>query len=358
MILLAIDTSMASCSACVYDSTQNKILAEERQFMERGHAEALPPMVAKLMATAKIDYNQLHRIAVTTGPGTFTGIRIGLAFARSLGLALNIKVLGLNSMVATQMAISEAKTPVFVVHKAGNSGFYYFYNSIKIEILNLEAVLERLSGNLAILIGSGADDMAAVMAQNTLIRRPEYDLPQAAGFAAYAASLPEPNHMPEATYLREADAKPQAALLRPLAALTIVRADATAIGVLVALHAACFDEGWHEQAITSLLAIPGTVALLAQSGDEPAGLLIYRQLADEAEILTLGVHPTLRRRGAGAALLQALLAEPISQLFLEVSAKNEDALKLYARHGFTQVGLRKAYYKSGEDAVVLRRQSE
>ena len=115
--LLCIDTALASCSVCVYDASAARVLAAEQQLMARGHAEALPPMVARVMEKAGITYADLGRIAVTTGPGTFTGIRVGLSFARALGLARNIKVLGINTMIATQAAVSESKIKSVIIHQ-------------------------------------------------------------------------------------------------------------------------------------------------------------------------------------------------------------------------------------------------
>jgi tRNA threonylcarbamoyl adenosine modification protein YeaZ len=354
MILLAIDTALASCSACVYDSTADKILAEACERMERGHAEALPPMVARVMAASGMGYGDLNRIAVTTGPGTFTGIRVGLSFARALGLARHIKVLGLNSMVATQVAVINNDLPIIVAHKAGNSDFVHLLNSNisnNIEILN---TIEFPDG-AALVIGTAAADLVAAAKRNDLTLAPQYDLPSASGFAAYAATLPEPSAMPEPVYLREADAKPQAAALRRLPDLQIMVADSSAIPLLAKLHAACFEDAWDETALTRLLASPGCAALVAAGAEGPVGLLIYRVIADEAEILTLGVDPNLRRRGAGRALVEGMLALKIPQVFLEVASSNCDAITLYTKLGFSQVGLRKAYYAStGDDALILK----
>ncbi len=354
MILLAIDTALASCSACVYDSTRGKILAQERELMVRGHAEALPPMVARVMAASGISYSDLNRIAVTIGPGTFTGIRIGLSFARALGLARNIKVLGIDTLTATQAAVIKAESLVFVAHKAGNSGFIHFKNldnSNNIEISN--SVVLPLGPT--IVIGTAADDLVTTSGRTDLQRCPEFDLPSAAGFAAYAASRADPVGMPDPIYLREADAKPQSAALRSLPDLQIHLVDSAAIPVLAKLHAACFEEAWNEVALTSIMASPGVSALMATSAEGPVGLLLYRVAAGEAEILTIGVDPNLRRRGAGKALLISLLALKFPQVFLEVASSNDDAIKLYTNAGFKQVGLRKAYYAaSGDDALILK----
>jgi tRNA threonylcarbamoyladenosine biosynthesis protein TsaB len=354
MILLAIDTALASCSACVYDSTKNKVLAEERELMERGHAEALPPMVARVMATSGVGYADLNRIAVTTGPGTFTGIRIGLSFARALGLARNIKVVGINALMATQVAVSKTELPIIVAHKAGNSGLIYFSAENNSNIIDVSKSVFLPSGPI-LVIGTAADDVVAASGRSDLVRMPENDLPKASGFAAYAALLPDPVGMPDPVYLREADAKPQNAALRGLPDLQILLADNAAIPILAKLHAACFEELWDEAALTQMLAGPGVGAFMATCAEGPVGLLIYRVAADEAEILTLGIDPNLRRRGAGKALLEGLKSLKIPNLFLEVASRNLDAISLYKQAGFTQAGLRKAYYaKTGDDALILK----
>lgn len=360
MILLAIDTALASCSACVYDSEKKIILADARELMERGHAEALPPMVARVMAAAGISYGDLNRIAVTTGPGTFTGIRIGLSFARALGLARNIKVVGLNSMIATRAAVSESGLPVIVAHKAGASDFIYFMPSEAIEILKMDTLISLLPAGPAHIVGTAADAVVLASGRSDLKRQALYDLSSASGFAAYAAALPDPAAMPDPIYLREADAKAQTMRLRGLPDLDVSAADAGAIPILAKLHAVCFEEAWDEAALSTLLASPGCGAFLAQSAEGPVGLLVYRCVADEAEILTLGVDPNLRRRGAGRALLDALITSlqmfKIKTLFLEVASSNDEAIALYRRAGFSQAGLRKAYYaRTGDDALILRR---
>ena len=81
--------------------------------MERGHAEALAPLVERLMSGVEGGFASLDRIAVTAGPGSFTGIRIGLAMARAMGLALNIPVVGVSTLVAFA-------GPLLVEPKPGN----------------------------------------------------------------------------------------------------------------------------------------------------------------------------------------------------------------------------------------------
>ena len=100
MRILAIDTSCSAVSACVHDSGADEAIARRSQPMERGHADALAPMIEELMFGVEGGFSSLGRIAATIGPGSFTGIRIGLALARAVGLALDVPVVGVSTLVA------------------------------------------------------------------------------------------------------------------------------------------------------------------------------------------------------------------------------------------------------------------
>jgi tRNA threonylcarbamoyladenosine biosynthesis protein TsaB len=100
MRILAIDTSCGAVSACVLDSGADEALARRSEPMARGHAEALAPLLEQLIFSVEGGFASLDRIAVTIGPGSFTGIRIGLALARAMGLVLNIPVIGVSTLVA------------------------------------------------------------------------------------------------------------------------------------------------------------------------------------------------------------------------------------------------------------------
>jgi ribosomal-protein-alanine N-acetyltransferase len=130
-------------------------------------------------------------------------------------------------------------------------------------------------------------------------------------------------------------------------------------GLLARLHASCFADAWADSAFDALLASPGTFALLAQTGGEDVGFVLARVVADEAEILSLGVVPLARRRGAGQRLVAAAgelcAAAGGERLFLEVGNENRAARMFYRRMGFREMGLRRGYYRNGlEDALTLK----
>jgi ribosomal-protein-alanine N-acetyltransferase len=133
-----------------------------------------------------------------------------------------------------------------------------------------------------------------------------------------------------------------------------------------ALHGEAFasvgERGWTRQEIAELLATPGVAGLLLRTGDHDIGFALHRVVADEAELLTIAVRPTLRRRGAGRRLLDAAIAQMreagATSAFLEVAVDNLAACRLYETTGFQTVGMRGAYYRRGDgaaaDALVMR----
>src|SRR6201989_2495309 len=100
MLILAIDTALDACAATVLDTDAEKSIAQESQPMKRGHVEALIPFIARVMKESGLPFAALDRIAVTTGPGSFTGLRVGLSAARGIALAAQKPVVGLTTLSA------------------------------------------------------------------------------------------------------------------------------------------------------------------------------------------------------------------------------------------------------------------
>src|SRR6476660_7024856 len=100
MLILAIDTALDACSAAVLDTAAGTTVALESQPMNRGHAEALMPLIARVIKQSGVAFTSLDRIAVTTGPGSFTGLRVGLSAARGIALAAGLPVVGVTTLTA------------------------------------------------------------------------------------------------------------------------------------------------------------------------------------------------------------------------------------------------------------------
>ena len=127
MRILAIDTSCGAASVAVVESDKVEPLAVLSRPMARGHAEALAPMVDEVGRSVEGGFASLDRIAVTIGPGSFTGIRVGLALARAMGLALGVPVVGVSTLVAfAAPLLSQPKTGIIAAAIDARHGSVYF----------------------------------------------------------------------------------------------------------------------------------------------------------------------------------------------------------------------------------------
>src|SRR3979490_2930774 len=127
MLILAIDTALDACAAAVLDTAQNRLIAQESLAMKRGHAEALMPLIARVMKESGIAFASLDRIAATTGPGSFTGLRVGLSAARGIALAANKPVGGLTTPqgLAAPVVSENGEHPIISAIDARNDHVYF-----------------------------------------------------------------------------------------------------------------------------------------------------------------------------------------------------------------------------------------
>src|SRR6202167_3030630 len=127
MLILAIDTALDACAAGVLDTDAARLIAQESQPMARGQAEALMPLIRRVIRQAGIAFAALDRVAVTTGPGSFTGLRVGLSAARGIGLAADKPVVGLSTLTAYAAPVvgQNAAQPVISAIDARHDHLYF-----------------------------------------------------------------------------------------------------------------------------------------------------------------------------------------------------------------------------------------
>lgn len=120
MLTLGLDTCLAACSVALCEG--ERVLAHATELLGRGHQERLAPMVAKVMGDAGAPFANLERIGVTVGPGSFTGLRVGIAFAKGLASALDIPAIGLGTL---QALAAQGQGLVFAVIDARREQVYF-----------------------------------------------------------------------------------------------------------------------------------------------------------------------------------------------------------------------------------------
>jgi len=221
MKILAIDTALPAVSACVLTEGATTAESEETLGMERGHAEALIPLIERVMGRVEGGFSALDRVAVTVGPGSFTGLRVGIAAARAIALAWSIPAVGVSTLaaLAAPLILEEAAGIVVVAIDArhGHVFFAAFHSDGGIFLMprfasKEDAIAELGDGPLR-LAGSGAPILAIEAWQRGIAAEivgdriaPDINYVARLGLLANPASAP-----PRPLYLKAPDAKPQVA---------------------------------------------------------------------------------------------------------------------------------------------------
>ncbi|WP_036259091.1 tRNA (adenosine(37)-N6)-threonylcarbamoyltransferase complex dimerization subunit type 1 TsaB [Methylocapsa aurea] len=228
MKILAIDTALPAVSACVIDDEAEAAEVRETIAMERGHAEALMPLIDRVMARVEGGFSALDRVAVTVGPGSFTGLRVGIAAARAIGVACEIPVVGVSTLAALAAPLILEEKPglvgVAIDARHGNVYFAAFGPDgraiLAPRITTIHDAARSLGEGPVRLAGSGAPLLAIEAASGGMIVEvvddavaPDIVIVAKLGLLADPILAP-----PRPLYLKAPDAKPQDAARIPLAA--------------------------------------------------------------------------------------------------------------------------------------------
>ncbi|HWQ85474.1 tRNA (adenosine(37)-N6)-threonylcarbamoyltransferase complex dimerization subunit type 1 TsaB [Brevundimonas sp.] len=216
MKVLVVDTALGLCTAGVFEveGDETRALGLRSETMAKGHSERLAGFARDAMAQAGLAFGAIDRIGVTVGPGSFTGLRVGLAFAQGLGAALGRPVVGLSSLDALAASAPSGPAAALIDARRGQVYARFWRDGVPrgpAEALSLEAAAERIAAMEAgaVLIGSGAGLFAGAFP--VLTQRPLAGAaPEALALltaAADPASAP-----PRPLYLRAPDATPPSRL--------------------------------------------------------------------------------------------------------------------------------------------------
>lgn len=211
MIILALDTAGVDCSAAVYDSSSDKILGTVSETIGRGHAERLIDLIDLALDQAGKTLVDIERIAVSVGPGSFTGIRVGVAAARGFALSLGIKSVGISTLDVLASAHLETTNghPVLAAIDAKRGEVYTRLFAADgtpmgepeaLAIIDAKALAEKFAADI---VGSATPILKDGAEAGTPDHFP------IAWVARLGASVDGAAQKPKPLYLRGPDAKPQ-----------------------------------------------------------------------------------------------------------------------------------------------------
>ena len=213
-ILLAIDTAGSACSVAV--GRGGIVHAAERQTLRHGHAEALLPMIDRVIAAAGLEPAALDIIAAAVGPGGFTGIRVGLGAARGIALALRARAIGVTSFAAVVAALSGDPHRAEILLIALDSRREDFYVQLydRRALIPLAAPQAVLPDALANYVAA-AVDAAPLLIAGDMAEAAVKALGRRAGIEIAAGSAPDATGVLAAAW-RQAESNPAGNPLRPL----------------------------------------------------------------------------------------------------------------------------------------------
>ncbi len=214
MTLLAIDTSERACSVALVRAGET--IDHGSELIGRGHAERLLPLIEEKLAKTGLTYRSLSRVAVMTGPGTFTGLRIGLSVARGLALQRDIPCIGLTGLqvlAATALDYHPGETACAVI--AGRGGQVFLQKFVgtgslpeavsEVSNLDLEDAIQEIAQTGAIVITTSGEAAEALKSLGIPVQL--LDAIDVSKLGLLSETLDPEDHLPEPTYFRAADAK-------------------------------------------------------------------------------------------------------------------------------------------------------
>lgn len=388
MRVLAIDSSGMTATVAVVEDTQT--IAEYTVNFKKTHSQTLLPMIDTMGKMIELDLKSIDAIAVAGGPGSFTGLRIGSATAKGLGLALEkplIHVPTVDGLAYNLYGCQDIICPIMDARrKQVYTGMYTFARreleesketELVLDVLEaqnaspIDELIERLNihGRPVVFLGDGVPVYQDVIREKMRVpfsfapasaNRQRAAVVGALGIQYYKEGKFETamEHQPD--YLRVSQAERERAEKERKAVVSIRQMKVEDSAAIAEMEHQTFSDAWSEKAILDTLRNPKTICLVAEKIGKIVGYCIVYTADDEADIARIAVLKESRRFGVASELIHALdvicWENQIQIIMLDVRVSNDDARAFYEKHGFTQDGIRENYYKNPiEDAILMSR---
>ena len=391
MRILGIESSSLVASAAIYED--GITMAEYTVDFKMTHSQTLLPMIDEMVKLVGIDLNTIDAIAVSGGPGSFTGLRIGSATAKGLGLALNkplIHVPTVDGLAYNVFGCEDIICPIMDARRNQvYTGIYTFskkagekegrnlvepvFQVIKMQMaVSIEELAERLNRyrRPVVFLGDGVPVYENVLAEKLTVPysfAPAYMNRQRAAVVGtlaiqyYKSGKFETAEEHRPDYLRVSQAERERAQREKEAEIIVRELKVEDSAAVAEMEQQIFSDSWSEKSVLETVQQKQSVCFAAEKAGHLLGYLLAYHAADEAEIARIAVQKEARRQGAAGKLMQALEhyceEHKMEKLLLDVRESNEAARSFYTKNGFVEDGIRQGFYVNpSEDAVLMSRQ--
>ena len=391
MRVLAIDSSGLTATVAVVEETQT--VAEYTINYKKTHSQTLLPMIDEVVKMTELDLGTINAIAVAGGPGSFTGLRIGSATAKGLGLALNkplIHVPTVDGLAYNVFGCEDIICPIMDARRNQvYTGIYTFskkagekegrnlvepvFQVIKMQMaVSIEELAERLNRyrRPVVFLGDGVPVYENVLAEKLTVPysfAPAYMNRQRAAVVGtlaiqyYKSGKFETAEEHRPDYLRVSQAERERAQREKEAEIIVRELKVEDSAAVAEMEQQIFSDSWSEKSVLETVQQKQSVCFAAEKAGHLLGYLLAYHAADEAEIARIAVQKEARRQGAAGKLMQALEhyceEHKMEKLLLDVRESNEAARSFYTKNGFVEDGIRQGFYTNpSEDVVLMSRQ--
>ncbi len=391
MKVLAIESSGLTASVAVVEETRT--VAEYTVDYKKTHSQTLLPMIDEVVRMTDLELAEIDAIAVSGGPGSFTGLRIGSATAKGLGLALDKPLIHVPTVDGLAYQVYGCRDIICPIMDARRNqvytGIYTFsasagkkegtrevdpvFQVLRMQMaIAVEDLIRRLNNynRPVVFLGDGVPVYREMLSAGlkvpysfapSYMNRQRAAVVGALGIRYYKAGKYETamEHQPE--YLRQSQAERERAQRERTANTLIREMKAEDTAAVAEIEYQTFSDHWSQNAVLDTLSNPQTVCLLAEKAGKAAGYLLAYLAGGEAEIARIAVSEGLKRQGIGKKLLQLLeetcKERQVGRLLLDVRESNREARAFYQKMAFQEDGVRKGFYQSpAEDAVLMSRE--
>lgn len=387
MRVLAIDSSGLTASVAIVE--EEVTIAEYTVNYKKTHSQTLLPMIDEMVKMTETDLDTIDAIAVAGGPGSFTGLRIGSATAKGLGLALDKTLIHIPTVDGLAYNVYGCEDLICPIMDARRNqvytGMYTFswkagekenqclrepvFQVLKMQMaISVEELIRRLNnyGRRVVFVGDGVPVYKNVLAEGLKVPytfAPAYMNRQRAavvgtlGIKYYKAGKIETamEHQPE--YLRVSQAERERAEREKNSKITVHKMKFEESAAVAEMEHQIFPDKWSERAVLDTLENEQTICLTAEKAGRLMGYLFAYVAADEADIARVAVLKESRKQGVGSELMKELKKvgqeQELKKLLLDVRRSNTAARAFYKKHGFTEDGVRPGFYEKPEEDAVL-----